>query len=211
MLRLLFHSPVTISHTPSTSGVAGSPAPPRMPSTVNWNHIAKPLMCGIYPAVHHLVGRAFVCLFLELASRPSQPAKLPTARAGSVWQGSLLQDSFPKNLTLQSDGPRWMYGEYFILTWALHDVAALRLIPIPSAGNSAMLFCLRNFSGAVLVARPAGLAARSPWSPCPFAVGWKVCLKEVTVQLFNAHLVILLISCRPSCYFGPRLWRRLGP
>ena len=64
-----------------------------------------------------------------------------------------------------------MYGEYFGHSWALRDVAALRLIPIPSAGNSAILFCLCYFSGAVLVARPAGLAARSPWSPCPFAVG----------------------------------------
>ena len=36
----------------------------------------------IHPAAHQLEVRAFVCLFLELASQPSQPT-IPTAKADS--------------------------------------------------------------------------------------------------------------------------------
>ena len=36
----------------------------------------------VYWASQQVVGRAFVCLLLELASQPSQPALLPTAKAG---------------------------------------------------------------------------------------------------------------------------------
>ena len=36
----------------------------------------------IYTVTQQVVGRAFVCLLFELASQPSQPALLPTAKAG---------------------------------------------------------------------------------------------------------------------------------
>ena len=107
-----------------------------------------------------------------------------------------------------------IYYDCYFQTWALCDIAVLRLIPIPRARNSTIHFFLWYFSAAFSVARSTCLAAGSPWFPLPFAVGWKEGLHEVispTHNLINAYLGILLISCRLSCYFGHWQWRQWVP
>ena len=48
-----------------------------------------------YTATHQVVGRALVCLLLELASLPSQPADIPTAKAKLATPGIFSEKSHP--------------------------------------------------------------------------------------------------------------------
>ena len=48
-----------------------------------------------YWAVRQVIGRAFVCLFLELASWPCQSAELPTAKAKLATPGIFSKKSLP--------------------------------------------------------------------------------------------------------------------
>ena len=48
-----------------------------------------------YWGVRQVMGRAFVCLFLELPSWPSQSAKLPTAKAKLATTGIFSEKSLP--------------------------------------------------------------------------------------------------------------------
>ena len=50
---------------------------------------------SMYWAVWQVIGRAFVCLLLELASLPSQPAVLPTAKAKLSIPGIFSEKSLP--------------------------------------------------------------------------------------------------------------------
>ena len=67
----------------------------------------------VYTAVHQLVGRAFLCLLLELASREIsiQPAGHATYCQSKSWQGLKLLEYFPKDLSLQADGQLCKLGK----------------------------------------------------------------------------------------------------
>ena len=62
----------------------------------------------MYWASQQVVGRDFVCLPLELASQPSQPALLPTAKAGygkARYSWIIFRKISPYNLPGRPVGP----------------------------------------------------------------------------------------------------------